>query len=301
VIGHAEFSEGGEYRWLLTRRWLPDAGEQGYVLWIGLNPSTADAKRDDATIRRLVGYAKRWGFTGIAVANLFSFVATDPKDLYRAEDPIGPDDHGLKRLLAAASGADRVVACWGARTRMASEVDYFGRIHGGRRDIPREHFLAGRASDVCRALGDRELWCLGKTRGGHPRHPVRLGYDVQLERFDGLSRYPPEREMRPFCVCGHGLDDHTIDPTALARETALARSMGASKVMLNEEDIGACSGKVRPMVPWSRDPRWRELQCTCMKFRLPEESDYVKSVHEFDLPAEPVKRPTLTLIQGGAA
>ena len=83
----ADFSFCGQYRYTLTRVW---SLERGLVLFVGLNPSTADAERDDPTVRRCVGYARRWGFGGVLVANLFAYRATDPRDLLAVSYPIGP-------------------------------------------------------------------------------------------------------------------------------------------------------------------------------------------------------------------
>jgi hypothetical protein len=199
VIGHAELSDDGVYRWLLTRRWpsLQSVGKDGrarepYALWIGLNPSTADAHEDDHTIRRIRGFCERWNLSGFAVANLFAGRATKPRDLYRMEDPIGPGDRGLRRLVDAARGAELVICCWGANERRASD---WPRERWSIDSQPFELTMRGRASQVCQALAREgaDLHCLGTSRDGHPLHPARLRNDTQLEPFDGLKRYPPER------------------------------------------------------------------------------------------------------------
>jgi hypothetical protein len=96
------------YRYSLWREWI---GGDGYVLFIGLNPSTADETNDDQTIRRCIGFAKAWGFAGVCMANLFAFRATDPKVMMQAADPVGRDNDAWLRTLSDA--ASLVVGAWG--------------------------------------------------------------------------------------------------------------------------------------------------------------------------------------------
>lgn len=104
----AVLSSCGQYRYELWRRWA----EGPHVLFIMLNPSTADAANDDATIRKCVAYAKRWGFGALCVGNLFAFRATDPKDMKAAADPIGSENNATLARLASEAGV--IVAAWGA-------------------------------------------------------------------------------------------------------------------------------------------------------------------------------------------
>lgn len=138
----AEFSTCGTYRYALRRTWLTTAAQ---VLFIGLNPSTADEKSDDPTIRRCLGYARSWGYGSLTVANLFAYRATDPADLRAASDPIGPlNDQWIVDL---ASKADLVVAAWGNHGRFAQ-----------------------RWKDIVVKLD--EIYCLDLTKQGQPRHPL---------------------------------------------------------------------------------------------------------------------------------
>ena len=104
----AVFSEDRRYRYLLSRR----VGESSRrVLFLMLNPSKADEERNDATIRRCVGFARDWGYGILDVVNLFALMSTDPKALLKADDPVGPDNDVAIR--AALEIADTVVPAWG--------------------------------------------------------------------------------------------------------------------------------------------------------------------------------------------
>ena len=146
MTGGATFSRDRRYRYRLWRRW---DRTRPVVAFVMLNPSTADAERDDPTIRRCGGFARGWGFSAMTVVNLFALRATDPARLRRARDPIGPDndDH----IAAAAAGCDALVLAWGA--------------HGA---------LGGRDRDVLALLRGCRPACLGVTRSGQPRHPLYL-------------------------------------------------------------------------------------------------------------------------------
>jgi hypothetical protein len=146
VTGGATFSADGRYRYRLWRRW---DRSRPMVAFVMLNPSTADARRDDPTIRRCVAFARRWGYGGIEVVNLFALRATDPGELRVAKDPSGPGNaRHVGRALAAAS---LVVLAWGA--------------HRALRDPP---------TLARRLLSLRRPHCLGLTRSGEPRHPLYL-------------------------------------------------------------------------------------------------------------------------------
>jgi len=48
------------------------------VLFIGLNPSTADENVDDATVIRCIGYAQAWGMQAVVMGNLLSIPTEKP-------------------------------------------------------------------------------------------------------------------------------------------------------------------------------------------------------------------------------
>jgi hypothetical protein len=158
--GDAVISECQSYRYLLVREWLPG---QPSINWIMLNPSTADARRDDATIRRCLQFSRAWGYGRMVVTNLFAFRATDPEALKMDADPVGPDNDEF--LLATAAAAKTVVLGWGT--------------HGEYR---------ARGAEVCQLLKDFPLKCLGVTNGGFPRHPLFMKSDTQLEPYLGRAR-----------------------------------------------------------------------------------------------------------------
>ena len=147
----AVLSSCGQYRYRLHRSWL--TGE-GTVLFIMLNPSTADAKTDDPTIRRCIGFAQRWGFRELVVGNLFAWRTTDPRELRMARDPVGPENDG--HLIEMSDSADATIAAWGAH----------GAYH--HRDLAVLGLLKAAES-------------LGLTKQGHPRHPLYLRADVARE------------------------------------------------------------------------------------------------------------------------
>lgn len=164
----AKLSRDGRYRWLLWRRWDRTKAPLG---WIMLNPSTADAHEDDPTIRRCIGFAKRDGYGGIYVANLFGYRATDPSELATVEDPVGRDTIGMGAANADGSphyydpfgylifACTDIVAAWGA-------------------GAPR-----GRVDDVLVESGGWPLHCLGATKDGSPRHPLYVKGDQPLLRW----------------------------------------------------------------------------------------------------------------------
>lgn len=104
----ANFSRCRQYRYALWRRW---GQRPGFALIVGLNPSTADHRQDDPTIRRCIGFARDWGYDQLCVANLFAWRATYPEDLKAAADPVGPGNNRWLRRLCRE--ADIVVAAWG--------------------------------------------------------------------------------------------------------------------------------------------------------------------------------------------
>jgi hypothetical protein len=153
----AQFSPCGLYRYTLRRTW----GEAPPVLFVMLNPSTATAEQDDPTIRRCMGFAKQWGSGGLLVANLYALRSTDPKGLAAVDDPVGPEnDLWIERLAGLAL---RVIVAWGASS--GPDPDRPQRV--------RSLLLSG----------VDELWALGLSRSGAPRHPLYMPKDSNPVRW----------------------------------------------------------------------------------------------------------------------
>src|SRR5215510_5582686 len=88
----AVLSDCGRYRYMLRRTW---DHSKPRVLFVMLNPSTADAEIDDATIRSCIRLAKGAGYGSFEVVNLYALRATDPAELQRADDPVGPKNNDI--------------------------------------------------------------------------------------------------------------------------------------------------------------------------------------------------------------
>ncbi len=126
----AELSPCQKYRYALWRRWSATP-ETNLLVFIGLNPSTADAINDDPTIRRCIGFAKSFGFGGVMMLNAYAFRATKPALMKKAADPNGPlNDETLRQYGNAAA---MVIAAWGnhcPHDRQESVIKLIGRdIH----------------------------------------------------------------------------------------------------------------------------------------------------------------------------
>lgn len=152
VAMDALISPCGAYRYWLARVWEM---RKPILIWIMLNPSTADANLDDPTIRRCMSFARENGYGGILVVNLFAFRATKPEDMKAAADPIGPDnDDWLQRVFEYAKDTNSNVACgWG--------------VHGALRD--RDWAVAERAE-----IAGLTPLCLGHSKEGSPKHPLYI-------------------------------------------------------------------------------------------------------------------------------
>jgi hypothetical protein len=151
----AILSPCGTYRYTLERWWDRTRKPLVFVL---LNPSTADAETDDPTLRRGVGFAKREGAGGLVFVNLFALRSTDPAALRSHADPVGPEnDH---HLLDQVKRVGRAVLAWGV-----------------------DGVLLDRDAHVIRLLQGHELLCLGRTKHGHPRHPLYLPAEAPLVQF----------------------------------------------------------------------------------------------------------------------
>lgn len=140
-----------KYRYTLWRT-ITAAVPPRYVLWVMLNPSTADESQDDPTIRRCVRFSQDWGFDALCVCNLFAFRATDPAEIKASPDPVGDDnDYWLAKLSA---GAQMTVAAWG------EHGTFQNRERAARLILP-------------------DLYALSVNKGGQPAHPLYLKGDLK--------------------------------------------------------------------------------------------------------------------------
>lgn len=153
----AVISDCQRYRYLLRRTW--DHGKPR-VLYIMLNPSTADAEKDDATIRSCIRLAKGEGYGSFEVVNLFAFRATNPMELQRAEDPIGPRNDDA--IEAALHRCDMAICAWGAHPIAESR---------------------GRAVRAMIRTHRPAVFCFGRTHSGAPKHPLYIKSGTTLETY----------------------------------------------------------------------------------------------------------------------
>ena len=142
------------YRYRLNRKVSTSSTR---VLWVMLNPSTADVTLNDATIRKCMAFTKLWGHGRMDVVNLFAFRSTDPKGLKTAEDPVGRlnDQH----IAEAIAESQSIVLGWGAHGKLMGRDKAFVEAH--------------------KASADRFM-CLGTTKDGAPLHPLYIPYDRPL-------------------------------------------------------------------------------------------------------------------------
>lgn len=154
----AVFSPCQNYRYRLDRIWDRSLPPLAFGM---LNPSTADETANDPTVERCERRARALGFGSLVVWNLFAYRATNPALLKQQFDPVGPEnDNFIESILIENKHRDgRVVAGWG--------------VHGQ---------YSERQVEVIRIVRRVEipLYCLGRTNGGQPRHPLYVSYRQDL-------------------------------------------------------------------------------------------------------------------------
>jgi len=146
MIKNAVFSADRKYRYRLDRRWAED---NKILCFCMLNASDADEERNDPTVRRCIGFAEAWGYSGIVIVNMDALVSMNPKLLLTDPDPIGPENDTY--IADAAMFSTKVIAGWGN----------YGAC------------LPGRAAHVLEILDNlKEVYCFSQTKLGQPRHPL---------------------------------------------------------------------------------------------------------------------------------
>lgn len=149
----ARFDPARRYRYRLWRRWAKGPA----LLWIMLNPSTADERVLDPTLRRCIDYTRRWGFPAMEIGNLYAFRATKPKDLWTVDDPVGPENFEV--LEALVCSAAKVIVGWGGNAK----PDVLEQIS----TLFEEHRV--------------RPFCVGKSEDtGQPYHPLYQPKDAEL-------------------------------------------------------------------------------------------------------------------------
>lgn len=161
----ASLSPDGLYRYSLHRRW----GGARTVLWVMLNPSTADAYVDDRTISRCIGYSRAWGYEQLRVVNLYALRTTKPEHLEHHPDPVGPMQMAEWHL--AVQGAELAVLAWGEHKVPRTS---WGDMRKPVTTLLQAHSIPTKA--------------LGITKGGDPRHPLYLKNGLQPLPYDYLQR-----------------------------------------------------------------------------------------------------------------
>lgn len=153
----ADFSEDRKYRYTLWRIW---DHTKPLVMFIGLNPSTANEYIEDRTITRVVGFAQRWGYGGVYMMNLFSFVSTKPKHLKTCDDPVNGNDQWLTEIAAK---CDKIIFAWGrfpvARQRSIQVINMFPNAYA-----------------------------LKILKNGYPQHPLMVHHATDPIIFQGIDK-----------------------------------------------------------------------------------------------------------------
>ena len=154
IESYAIFSECGKYRFVLARAW--DLNKPR-IMFIGLNPSTANAEKDDPTIRRVKTIAKNLGYGGVFMLNCFPYVSTDPTYL----DDFGKDEENEMWLLDIAGYCSETVFAWGNFPIVVK---------------------AGKLTKMCGMFPNAKALHINKN--GSPKHPLYVKSDTQLVTFN---------------------------------------------------------------------------------------------------------------------
>jgi len=164
----AVISSCGQYRYRLERYTGIAISEMSSfgrrspaAVFLMANPSTADAENDDATIRKCVGFAKRWDCGRLVVVNVMAGRSTDPAGLLAMDDPFGPENDAY--LKAALADNQKIICAWGNAI------------------VPK---LRGNIKRALASVSGATLYCLGRCKDGSPRHPLMLAYSTPLEIYE---------------------------------------------------------------------------------------------------------------------
>ena len=158
-----------EYRLTLYRELSSLGFHTKTVMFCMLNPSTATEFKNDPTISGCMDFGRRWGYSSLWGGNIFGMRSTDPKNLYLSEDIVGEGNNDA--LVRMAVDSDTIIAAWGN--------------HGT---------LNGRGAAVLRILQDiNDVYCLGMTSLGQPRHPLYIRRDYNPIQLMDIGRLGTKR------------------------------------------------------------------------------------------------------------
>lgn len=153
-----------QYRYHFSCEW-GDGGR--FVTFVMLNPSIGNQEQEDATLKKCVTYAKKWGYDGLNVVNLFAYISTEPKNLRRQIDPVGPDNN--RHVLETVQNSERVIAAWGQSIKTA--------------------FVKKRIQETLELLSSVDVYTLDLTVCGEfPKHPLYLRGDLTPKLFRPATR-----------------------------------------------------------------------------------------------------------------
>ena len=174
VGSSACLSEDGTHRYQLERIW--DEAKP-IVMFVMLNPSTADWKENDPTIRRCLGFAKRWGFGGLLVGNLFSFRSTNPKELLEQEKLI--IWMNIQHLKEMSERSKLIVYAWGNSSIVKKLEKRFPDYKPLSEIVGEPHYI-----ELC--------------QDGTPKHPLYLRSDLSHHKYEvknvqGVHDFATER------------------------------------------------------------------------------------------------------------
>ena len=159
TLSSARFSSCGKYRQLLTRCWDPGLPS---ILFVAMNPSTADANFDDPTVRKECNYARQWGYGSLLKCNVMDYRCTDPKGLLSpGVSPVSQEN--LTVIADTLDKVDVVVCAWGK--------------------LPKQ--LQQHARNVYSLLqrSNKKITCLGVNLDGSPKHPLYLKSNTTLKPY----------------------------------------------------------------------------------------------------------------------
>ena len=149
MIRRAEFSIDKKEWYSLKREWDKSKNK---ILYIMLNPSLADDKNDDPTIRRLISFTKKYNYGGFLVGNIFTTITPNPKEIDKSK---GISDKNFEKLLKLINKVDQIVYAWGDNIEEPQ--------------LLKELVLNPK--------------CFGKNLNGSPKHPLYLPSETKLINF----------------------------------------------------------------------------------------------------------------------